>query len=113
VRSQLNARSLGVQLDCACAVLESTRIVSDEDPEDPELPDVSEEFMHAVRAEWQRIAGDQTPKPWKFFWMLPLQTGDELLHVLRSVPTGAGSEGLARRFRELFDSTPSEGSPDA
>jgi hypothetical protein len=102
-----------VHLDCACAVLEPTSIMSVEDPEESKLPDVSEELMHAIQAEWLRIVGSQTPKPWKFAWMLPVQTGDELLHVLRSVPSGAGSEGMARRLRELFDSPPSTGSPEA
>jgi hypothetical protein len=69
--------------------------------------------MHAIQAEWLRIAGSQTPKPWKFSRMLPVHTGDELLHVLRSVPSGAGAEGMARRLCELFDSPPTKGSPDA
>jgi hypothetical protein len=70
-------------------------------------PDAEEPYIiAAIGAELERIVGDDRPKESapRGPWFLPLESPDELLALLQSMPSGIGASEFASRLRDRFGS---------
>lgn len=84
-------------------------MVGEDDSQDPWAGAEDPQTIAAIGAELNRISGAHAPPecdPFGGHWLLPLASIDEVLALLREMPSDIGVAEFAARLRDRFGNLP-------